>query len=168
MWHWKSVRANPVGQIDDQWVDDTKDPAKNSNWGRKGDAKAGGGYVDNVNKDKTGPAWMAKTPSGDKYWILDENKTEFVDTFKAGDIVPGIVIAPFGGSRGDIASRGVWKNGQWIVEIKRKLVTTGDRAKEQDVQFADLKKPYYFGVSVFDNTAINHVYHEGVHRLTFK
>jgi hypothetical protein len=52
--------------------------------------------------------------------------------------------------------------------MKRKLVTSGDKAKEQDVQFSDLKKPYYFGLSVFDNTAINHVYHEGVHRLTFK
>ena len=56
----------------------------------------------------------------------------------------------------------------WTLEIKRKLVTTGDKAKEQDVQFDDLKKTYYFGVSVFDNTQINHMYHEGVHQLTFK
>ena len=82
--------------------------------------------------------------------------------------MPGIVVAPFDGSRGDIAAKGVWKNGVWTVEIRRKLVTTGDKVKEQDVQFDDLKKTYYFGVSVFDNTAINHTYHEGVHRLTFK
>ena len=168
MWHWKGVRTNPVGQIDDQYVDDTKDPAKNENWGRKSDARTGGGYVDNVKKDKSGPAWMSKTPSANKYWILDEQKTDFVDTFKPGDVVPAIVIAPFDGSRGDIAAKGVWKNGAWTLEMKRKLVTSGDKAKEQDVQFTDLKKPYYFGLSVFDNTAINHLYHEGVHRLTFK
>jgi hypothetical protein len=168
MWHWKAVRTNPVGQVDDQYVDDTRDPAKNANWGRRTDAKTGGGYVDNVKKDKSGPVWMSKTPSGDKYWILDEQKTEFVDTFKAGDVVAGIVIAPFVGSRGDIAARAVWKNGAWTLEMKRKLVTGGDKAREQDVQFTDLKKAYYFGLSVFDNTAINHLYHDGVHRLTFK
>ena len=169
MWHWKSVRTGPVGQVDDQYIDDTKDPTKNADWGRKGDAKTGGGYADNVNKDKTGPAWMNKTPSEEnKYWVLDDQKTEFVDTFKPGDVVGGIVIAPFTGSRGDLEGRAVWKNGMWTLEIKRKLVTTGEKAKEQDVQFDDLKKTYYFGVSVFDNSQINHVYHEGVHRLTFK
>ena len=168
MWHWKAVRSNPVGQVDDQFVDDTKDPKANANWGRKGDAKTGGGYVNNVNKEKTGPAWMPKTPSADKYWILDENKIPFVDNFKAGDVVAGIIVAPFDGSRGDIASKGAWKDGQWTVEMKRRLVTTGDKAKTQDVQFDDLKRPYYFGLSVFDNSQINHVYHEGVHRLTFK
>jgi hypothetical protein len=82
--------------------------------------------------------------------------------------VPGIVVAPFQGPRGDLTAKGLWKNGQWTVEIKRTLVTAGDKAKEQDVQFDDLKRAYYFGVSVFDNSQINHVYHEGVHRLTFK
>jgi hypothetical protein len=169
MWHWKAVRTGPVGQVDDQYIDDTRDPAKNADWGRKGDAKTGGGYSNNVNKDKTGPAWMNKTPSEEnKYWVLDSQKTEFVDTFKPGDVIGGIVIAPFTGSRGDLEGRATWKSGMWTLEIKRKLVTTGEKAKEQDVQFDDLKKTYHFGVSVFDNTQINHVYHEGVHRLTFK
>ena len=44
----------------------------------------------------------------------------------------------------------------------------GEKAKEQDVQFDNLKKTYYFGVSIFDNTQINHVYREDVHRLIFK
>lgn len=169
MWHWKSVRTGPVGQVDDQYVDDTKDPTKNANWGRQSDVKTGGGYVDNVNKDKTGPAWMNKTPSEEnRYWVLDDQKTAFVDDFKPGDVVPGIVVAPFAGSRGDITAKGVWKNGVWTLELKRRLTTTGEKAKEQDVQFDDLKKTYSFGLSVFDNSQINHVYHEGVHRLTFK
>jgi hypothetical protein len=169
MWHWKSVRTNPVGQIDDQYVDDTKDPKKNANWGRKNDTKTGGGYEDNVNKEKTRPLFMSKTPGANgKYWMLASDKTEFVDTFKPGDIVPSMIVEPFIGSRADIEAKGAWKDGVWTIEIKRKLVTTGDKAKEQDIQFDDLKKPYYFGVAVFDNTAINHVYHEGVHKLIFK
>jgi hypothetical protein len=168
MWHWKSVRTNPVGQMDDQYIDDTKDPKKNEDWGRKGDSKTGGGYADNVKKDHPTPVFMSKAPGADKYWIMAADKTEFVDTFKPGDIVPSMIVEPFTGSRGDIEAKGAWKDGVWTIEIKRKLVTTGEKAKEQDVQFDDLKKPYYFGLAAFDNTQINHVYHEGVHKLIFK
>lgn len=169
MWHWKGVRTNPVGQVDDQFIDDTKDPKQNEDWGRKGDSKTGGGYQDNKNAAKTGPAFMSKTAGPDnKYWVMAADKTELADTFKPGDVVPGIVLEPFTGSRGDIEGKGVWKDGVWTIEMKRKLVTTGDKAKEQDVQFDDLKKTYYFGVAVFDNTQINHVYHENVHKLIFK
>lgn len=167
MWHWKSVRTNPAGQIDDQYIDDTRDPKKNANWGRKNDAKTGGGFADNVKKDHPAPLFMSRA-SADKYWLMAADKTEFVDTFKPGDIVPSMIVEPFTGSRGDIEAKGAWKDGIWTIEIKGKLVTTGDKAREQDVQFDNLKKPYYFGLAVFDNTQINHVYHEGVHKLIFK
>ncbi len=169
MWHWKGVRSNPVGQVDDQYIDANKDPKKSADWGRHGDAKTGGGYANNVNAAKTGPAFMNK-PGGDapRYWVLAESKTEFVDTFKPGDVVPGIVVEPFSGSRGDIEAKGAWKDGRWTIEMKRRLVTTGDKVREQDVQFDDLGKTYHFGVAVFDNSQINHVYHEGAHALTFQ
>ena len=168
MWHWKSVRMNPVGQIDDQYIDDTKDPSKNRNWGRKSDTKTAGGYEDNVKKDHPTPPFMSKSGSADKYWLMAADKTPFVDTFKPGDTVPSMIVEAFTGSRADVESKGVWKDGVWTIEIKRKLVTTGDKAKEQDVQFDNLKKPYYFGIAAFDNTQINHVYHEAVYKLIFK
>lgn len=167
MWHWKGVRTGPVGQVDDQYVDDTRDPKQNAEWGRKSDVKTGGGYVDNVNAAKNGPAFM-NAAGGPKYWVLDDAKVPFADKFKAGDVVGGIVVAPFTGSRGDISAKAAWKAGKWTIEMQRKLVTAGDKVKEQDVQFADLKKTYTFGVAVFDNSQINHLYQEGVHRLTFK
>ena len=43
-----------------------------------------------------------------------------------------------------------------------------EKADIQDVQFSDLKKAYHFGVSVFDNSQINHIYHKGAIKLTFK
>jgi hypothetical protein len=168
MWHWKGVRNGAVGQVDDQYVDDTKDPGQNADWGRKGDAATGGGYKNNVSDDKKRPAFMAKNPADGKYWVLDADKVPFADTFKAGDMVGGVVVAPFTGSRGDIAAQAVWANGKWTLEIKRKLVTSGDKAKQQDVQFSDLKKKYPFGVAVFDNSQINHLYHEGAFNLAFK
>lgn len=169
MWHWKSVRTGPVDQMDDQYVDDTHDPGKNADWGRKSNDKTGGGYSDNISADKKGPAFMNKTPSAEnKYWVLDDQKVPFADTFKAGDVIGSIVVAPFTGPRGNISAHGRWENGKWTLAIKRSLVTSGANAKVQDVQFADLKKTYYFGVAVFDNTQIDHAYHDGSYKLMFK
>ncbi len=169
MWHWKSVRTGALGMADDQFVDDTKDPKQNKNWGRKGDTKLGGGYKNNVNESKNGPAFMNSPYSEkDKYWVLPRTKTKFVDTFKTGDVAPGIMISPFTGSRGDISVQSDWKDGMWTLEIKRALVTTGDKVEIQDVHFSDLNKPYYFGFSVFDNSQINHIYHEGSIEMSFK
>ncbi|NOQ65831.1 MAG: ethylbenzene dehydrogenase, partial [Desulfobacterales bacterium] len=64
MWHVKNVRTSPLGQADDQFVDSTSDGKTNKGWGRKGDVKTGGGYTNNVNKDKTHPAYMNFPPSG--------------------------------------------------------------------------------------------------------
>ncbi len=169
MWHWKSVRTNPLGQFDDQFVDSTTDPKVNKNWGRKGDHKTGGGYKNNINADKTGPAFMNQVANAsNQYFVMPESKVPFVDTFRTGDVVPGIVLSPFTGSRGDIQVKGVWRDGVWTLELKRKLVTDGEHAEIQDVQFSDLSKPYYFGVAVFDNSQINHIYHKGPIKLTFK
>jgi len=168
LWNWQAVSSNAVSQAEDQYVDDNKDPAKNPDWGRKTDTGAGG-FVDNVNAAKNGPAFMSKDPAAaGKPWILDSDKAEFADTFKPGDKVAGVVVAPFTGSAGDIAAVGHWEKGMWTLEMKRKLVTQGENVAAQYVQFNDLKKTYFFGLSVFDNTEISHLYHEGVHRMTFK
>jgi hypothetical protein len=169
MWHVKNVRTSPLGQVDDQFVDSTSDGKTNKGWGRKGDVKTGGGYTNNVNKDKTAPAYMNYPPSAEaQYYILPSLKTPFVDIFNAGDVVPGIIIDAFQGPRADIEMRGKWDNGVWTVEIRRKLVTSGDKADVQDVQFDDLSKLYHFGVSVFDNSQINHLYHDDTLILKFK
>ena len=47
-------------------------------------------------------------------------------------------------------------------------MTTGPKDLEQDVQFSDLKKKYYFGVAAFDNSQINHIFHDGSIELSFK
>lgn len=169
MWHVKNVRTSPLGQVDDQHVDSTNNGKKSKGWGRKGDVKTGGGYKNNVNKNKTAPAYMNFPPSEKyKYMVIPSLKTPFVDIFKPGDVVPGIVIDAFQGPRGDIEMRGQWNDGLWTVEIRRKLVTTGEKSDIQDVQFDDLSKDYSFGISVFDNSQINHLFHDGPLTLKFK
>lgn len=165
IWHWKGVRTNPVGQVDDQYVDSTRfDPQASPEAGRHSDPKTGGGYTDNVLEGGK-PKWAlpANRPAP-PYWILDAQKAAFDDAkYKAGDEVPGIVVAPFGGDRGDIAARGVYKDGTWTVEIARKLVT----GSKVDVQFSPLTRPYYFGVAVFDNAQVRHAFQMGAVRLVF-
>jgi len=167
IWHWKSVRTGSVGQIDDQWLDDTKyDKDKAPEAGRKSDPKTGGGYADNVNDTKTGPKFALKgNKPAPPYWIIDAEKEPFDDSkYKAGDEVPGIVVAPFTGDRGQISIKASWKDGIWTLVFWRKLATNSDF----DVQFTDLKKQYPFGVAVFDNAQVRHAYVPGVLKLSFE
>lgn len=168
MWHSKGVRTDSVGQVDDQFVNHYADGTVNRNWGRMSDERTGGGPVDNVNKEKTAPLYMSTKAQPDLFWIHDADKAPFVDTFKAGDRIPAMVVSPFEGSRGDISINSTWENGVWTYVMKRALVTKHPKSAEQDVQFSDLGKAYPFGVAVFDNSQINHVYHEGSIALTFK
>jgi hypothetical protein len=167
MWHWKGVRTGTIGQIDDQYVDGTKyDPEKAKEAGRKSDPNTGGGYKNNVSDDKKGPKFaLAGNKPAPPYWIVDAEKEPFDDgKYKAGDEVPGIIVAPFTGDRGDIAAKHAWNDGVRTIEIARKLVTGSDF----DVQFNDPKKQYAFGVAVFDNAQVRHAYTAGVLKLVME
>ena len=165
IWHWKSIRTGSVGQIDDQYLDDTKyDKEKAPEAGRKSDPKTGGGYADN--KLVTGkPQWARQgNAPAPPYYILDSEKEAFDDSkYKPGDEVPGILVAPFTGDRGEIPAVATFENGTWTLEWSRKLVT----GSQYDVQFGDLKKRYAFGIAVFANAQVRHAFHPGARFLTF-
>lgn len=165
IWHWKSIRTQPVGQVDDQYVDSTRfDAATAPEAGRKSDPKTSGGYADNVLEGGK-PKWaLPGNRPAPPYWILNSERTAFDDAaYKPGDEVPGILVAPLAGDRGDIASRAVYKDGLWTLEIARKLVT----GSQFDVQFSNLSRPYSFGVAVFDNAQVRHAFQAGAARLVF-
>jgi hypothetical protein len=167
LWHWKSIRTGSVGQVDNQYVDGTRyDKDKAPEAGRKSDAKAGGGYVNNVSDDKKGPKWAsAGNKPAPPYWIVDGEKEPFDDSkYKPGDEVPSIIVSPFTGERGNISARSAWKDGTWTLVFSRKLAT----GSEFDVQFKDMKKEYAFGVAVFDNAQVRHAYTPGVLKLKFE
>ncbi|GLO63994.1 hypothetical protein MACH09_45020 [Vibrio sp. MACH09] len=166
MWHWKGVRSAVHNQLDDQYVDSNTDAKLNKGWGRKGDNKTGGGYVNNVKDGK--PAYVSNNLKQDTLLILETEKIPFSEDFDAIDRIPGLTGSPFTGSRGDVEVGAVWDKGVWTLEMKRKLVTTGENADTQDVQFKELDKAYPFGVAVFDNSQINHIFHRGVVNLEFK
>jgi len=185
MWHLKSIRTGYIGQLDDGYLDNTRaDKEKSPNAGRKTDPKTAGGYTDLklVNgkpefMDKNGlPARepgavkVASTKKGDAsvlgttYYLREENKVAFDDAkFKAGDEVASISVAPFVGDRGDVSATIGWSKGKWTMVLARKL-TTGSK---YDVQFADLKATYPFGLAAFDNAQVRHAYNVGALKLKF-
>ena len=185
LWHLKSIRTGYIGQLDDGYLDHTRaDKEKSPNAGRKTDPKTAGGYTD-VKLVDGKPEFMDKSgaparepaairvasakkavPSvfGTTYYLREENKVAFDDAkFKAGDEVASIAVAPFVGDRGDVSANIGWNKGKWTVVLSRKL-TTGSK---YDVQFADLKAAYPFGLAAFDNAQVRHAYSVGVLNLQF-
>ncbi len=181
MWHWKSVRTEPNGQLDDKYVTYIASGECDGENCRLGDSRESGGYVDNnfgkFDVDCAGdpdgtlsvPCFMGPSPrellTEDKTWVLDAKKQPFVDGFESGDRIAGMITSAFVGSRADVSTKAAYVDGTWTLEIRRSLITS---TPAEDVQFDDLSRTYKFGVAVFDNTQINHASHAGALDFIFR
>jgi hypothetical protein len=169
IWHMKTVRSGVVGQVDDQYLDHTRyDPEKAKEAGRKSDAKTGGGYKDIALVDGK-PELMAKDArpanAGGSYFLKDQDKVPFDDSkFRPGDEVASILVAPFTGDRGEIASGMRHGDGKWTFEMCRKLVS----GSPTDVQFDKLDAAYHFGLAAFDNAQVRHAFAPSPLKLVFQ
>jgi hypothetical protein len=169
IWHMKSVRTGYIGQTDDQFLDHTRyDKEKAPEAGRKSDPKTGGGYNDiklvNGKPEFMSKSGVAANKKGGTYYLKDADKAAFDDAkFKAGDEVASILVAPFTGDRGEIATSIAWKGGKWTAVMARKLVT----GSKYDVQFDKLDATYDFGLAAFDNAQVRHAIHMGALKLQF-
>jgi len=162
IWHAKLVRTNPTGYFDDQYLDSTHYSKDMPDAGRHGDPGLVP-YYDNINAAKTAPNYTSADQPAPPYWILDDQKQPFKDTYKANDEIAGIVVRPPTGDRADIKGKAVYKDGMWTLEYGRKL----DTGSKYDVQFTDMKKEYSFGTAIFDNAQTRHSYETGVSKLVF-
>lgn len=163
LWHWKSYRSEPLGFADDGYVE--KDDAAAGTTGRKSDP-GGGGDSKNETAAKDKPALMqdpAKTPSAKGFLVKGET-VEIKDyaAFKAGDTIPYRILSKPDGSRGDIKSVGVWKDGKWTLFLARKLKT----GNADDVAF-DPTKTYPFALAIYDDAGDTNKYGSGVLNLVF-
>lgn len=122
MWRWKRVRTNPVNQLDDQRLTNDRE-AKDA--GRKPDAQEGGGYVENETADGSRPKFYWPSANYEPLLAFVEAAVEIPSShqFPAGTRLPGVAIAPFVGSRGDVQAKGQWADGIWTLEILRPLQT---------------------------------------------
>jgi len=165
MWHWKSVRSNPVGYTEDGFV--TTNPSKKPEEGRKRDAGSGKAKS-NRTKDKSGPAFMqnpAVQASVEDALLVSEAVEIKPDTvLKDGLEIPGYMLnTEWKGSFADVKTKGVWKNGKWTLMMSRKL----DTANSDDLQF-NTRKRYPFAVAVFDNAHEHNSYNSEPLKLEFK
>ena len=166
MWHMKTGRNGVFGQVDDQYVDDTRyDPKTSPNAGRKGDP--GGSEYTAFSIVNGKPQYMNKdgraATAGGTYYIKEGEQVAFDDKFKPGDEVASYVVHRVKGDRGDIQAAYRWQSGTWTFEVARKL-TTGSKV---DVQFDDPTKTYYFGLAAFDNAQVRHAISGQVLKLVF-
>jgi hypothetical protein len=166
MWHWKSVRSNPVGYAEDGYVafNATKEPEK----GRKRDAGSGTKAKSNRTKDKSKPAYMQNpsTSASIPGTLLVSQAVDIKDygIFKEGDEIPGYMLnTPWKDSFADVKAKGVWQNGKWTVVMSRKLETGYD----DDTQF-NTRKKYPFSLAVFDNSGEHDSYNAEPLKLEFK
>ncbi|SNQ61333.1 ethylbenzene dehydrogenase-related protein [Candidatus Methanoperedens nitratireducens] len=166
IWHMKIVRTNPTGYIDDQFLDSTRyNKTSAPEAGRHSDPGVVP-YYNNINAARNAPNYTSPTQPAQinkTYWIFDDQKQPFNDTYRANDEIAAIIARPPTGDRADIQGKAVYTDGKWTMEYGRKL-TTGS---QNDVQFSDMKKEYSFGTAIFDNAQVRHSYESGVSKLVF-
>jgi hypothetical protein len=162
IWHMKMVRTNPTGYVDDQYIDSAHYSNTTPDAGRHPDP-GGSPYSDNINAAMNAPNYTSADQPAPPYWIFDDQKQPFKDTYNVSDEIAGIIIRPPTGDRADIKGKAVYSSGKWTLEYGRKL-TTGS---QYDVQFSDLTKEYLFGTAIFDNSQTRHSYESGVSKLVF-
>lgn len=180
VWHWKSVRTGPMGQIDDNYfgtpLPAPADEKTRYTGGYTQDPKTGGNFIQNWKTLPDGgiePLWLPRNPEilnrlgdvnldprigdGGEWWLPKElvlpYSRELDATLAVGTIVPSVVIeGPFEGDRGDVRAVAKWSRGWWRLEVSRKL----DTGSKYDVAIAN---GTYLWVAVFDHSQTRHSRH---------
>ncbi len=172
MWHWKAARSNPMGYVDDKYLNNTADDEDGGRHGDGGDST----YSDNADEDGDGApdfVWSSNAPSTPPAvsdalatrFLLRAEEAMYSQTnpltgvaWESGDTIPGYRLREAGGSRSDVEALGVWADGVWTVEVKRALDTGANALKDgQKVdQVFEAGETYHFALALMDDTGSNH------------
>jgi len=159
--HWKAVRSNPMGFVDDNYIDSVNrhgDPgtsaaADNSlvfghpSFMSINDPHAN---VDFLLKDDA--ALNAFDPYGVMTTYTKTTSTAFdsLAAFSNGDYIPGYLLRVSTGDRASVLAAGKWNNGVWTVEFKKPY-----GGSEYDFVVAPgTFVPFTY--EIFDNEGANH------------
>jgi len=125
IWFWKACRTDPAGYADDK------------------------SHFLNTKEDRNATTLFSR--SGKSMYLL-RNGDEGQSAYKInligeyqGDILQRFSQQQPTGSRADVRAKGTWRNGIWIIEFGRKLIT----GHKDDIQF-HVDKDYLFGVSRYE------------------
>lgn len=171
LWHWKLVRQDHNGKMDDQYVRYWQPGQPGASDGGRASDAGGSGYADNPSNGGK-PTYRGKALTAPPYYFPRSDTVRVTDAELAalpvGAMVAAMMTSPVTGTpgRADIDGKGYYNPSTrtWTYEIRRKLVT-GDAT---DVQFNDLNRVYKFGIAVFDNAQIEHSWSPAVLKLVFK
>jgi hypothetical protein len=181
IWHWKSVRTGPLGQIDDNYfgppMTAPSKPGERYTGGYTQDPKDGGGFDQNWTKLESSPFVVPKRLPKDfqaqqarlgtvnlnplvgddgQWWMALEDTvpyTQELDPYPVGTVIPSVLIdKPFVGDRGEVTAIGTWQDGWWRLEATRKL----DTQSRFDLP---MQSGLYLWVAVFDHTQTRHSRH---------
>ncbi len=128
MWHWKSSRSNPIGLAQDKqtFISSRKMRRSYKTKGRNGKII----YL------------FRPSDAGDKFY---DSKRYGI---KEKEIMPKYYLHDNPkGSIADVKAKGVWKNGKWFLEMRRKL----DTGHDDDVVFFKGKK-VAAGIGIFNHS----------------
>ncbi|MHC4841191.1 MAG: ethylbenzene dehydrogenase-related protein [Planctomycetota bacterium] len=143
LWHWKAARGGRFGYADEQGFSSDEDKGRGSDSGKSAYSS---------NKGDSAPARIWKE-GADRHGVFSEETSREMPadyTPTDGETVPGYMFRTPEGSRADVESVAVHKNGFWTVVLKRKLST--DDA--DDVKFK-AGETVLFAASLMDNTGVH-------------
>jgi hypothetical protein len=132
VWHWKSVRTNPMGFADDKYFDTSDRQSDPGSSAYSSNGSMGSGF----------PSFMATGDPGANvdFLALDANALANFDpwgtvlpahsvaegvafdsnaTFASGSVIPGYRLRDPAGDRASVQSAGKYDNGVWTVEFKK-------------------------------------------------
>jgi hypothetical protein len=183
MWHWKRVRGEYIGQVDDQKMVYADPALQSSANGRKGDANGSGGYANNKQTLNNGTADVSVPKyiipgATNYYWITQDDvddgtaklitavDAEGVLTYEGGSVDPG--NGGFEDGTGNMRLPSVviseFTGARGDISVKAKYTGTGwiteftrkmNTGDPDDVVF-DINTDLDFGLAIFNNAAIAH------------
>ncbi len=165
LWEWKASRSNPVGFVDDGWLDNKIVPKYTEDAKEAALHKDNGSVIYAANIDEEGGPLYHELVTDDeidrqflfRHEIEEGQAIEVDETLSMeGQTIPGHILDIPSDSRADIKAVGRWVDGRWHLEFTRKLKT----GHIDDVQF-DTAKIYRFGIAVMDNAGGFEAYGKG-------
>jgi len=166
VWHWKSVRMDPMGYMDDKYWLGVGEISEDSE-GRHGDPGVSG-YANNLVEGVSNPIMIPTGIDSIQLGALIQARAGIytktaADTLPVGSAVPGTIISETEGDRADIRCHSTYQEGTWTVQIMRKL----DTGSPYDVIFK-AGNEYDFAMAAFDHSSFRHAYNHQAYRLIFE
>lgn len=161
LWHWKAVRSNPMGLVDDTYIDSVDrhgDPGTSA--ASNNDLVYGHPTYMSVNDPHANVDFLmtdnAALNAFDPFGVMTTySKTlstsfDSLAAFSSGEFVPGYLLRVSTGDRASVLAAGKWNNGAWTVEFKKPYAGTAtdfEIVPNSSVQFT---------YEIFDNEGSTH------------